>query len=133
MDALSITIVMLVFLPLFFLAGVEGRLLQPLGFAYLIALAASLVVALTVTPALCAYLLPGERRIREGREPPLAAALRRGYGRVLPVVLGRPALVLGAAVLLRLPARRALAQTACIAALWAVVDAAVGGRLAILA
>ncbi len=93
-------IVMLVFLPIFFLAGVEGRLLQPLGLAYLIALAASLVVALTVTPALCAYLLPGERRIREGREPALAAALRRGYGRVLPVALGRPALVVGAAVLL---------------------------------
>ena len=42
-------------------------------------------------------------------------------------------LAFGAAVLLRLPARRALAQTACIAALWALVDTAVGGRLAILA
>ena len=93
-------VVMLVFLPLFFLAGVEGRLLQPLGLAYLIALAASLVVALTVTPALCAYLLPGERRIREGREPALAAALRRGYGRLLPTVLRQPELVVAAAGLL---------------------------------
>ena len=93
-------IVMLVFLPLFFLAGVEGRLLQPLGLAYLIALGASLVVALTVTPALCSYLLPGERRIREGREPALAAALRRVYRRLLPGVLRQPELVLAAAGLL---------------------------------
>ena len=93
-------IVMLVFLPLFFLVGVEGRLLQPLGLAYLIALGASLVVALTVTPALCSYLLPGERRIREGREPALAAAMRRGYGRLLPGVLRQPDLVLAAAGLL---------------------------------
>ena len=93
-------IVMLVFVPLFFLAGVEGRLLRPLGLAYLIALGASLVVALTVTPALCAYLLPGARRIREGREPALAAALRRGYGRLLPGVLRQPDLVLAAAGLL---------------------------------
>ncbi|MXW34418.1 MAG: efflux RND transporter permease subunit, partial [Chloroflexi bacterium] len=93
-------IVMLVFVPLFFLAGVEGRLLQPLGLAYLIALGASLVVALTVTPALCAYLLPGARRIREGREPALAAAFRRGYGRLLPGVLRQPELVLAVAGLL---------------------------------
>ena len=93
-------IVMLVFVPLFFLAGVEGRLLRPLGLAYLIALGASLVVALTVTPALCLYLLPGERGIRQGREPALAAALRRGYGRLLPGVLRQPRLVLAAAGLL---------------------------------
>ena len=93
-------IVMLVFVPLFFLAGVEGRLLRPLGLAYLIALGASLVVALTVTPALCLYLLPGERGIRQGREPTLAAALRRGYGRLLPGVLRQPKLVLAAAGLL---------------------------------
>ena len=93
-------IVMLVFLPLFFLSGVEGRLLQPLGAAYLMALFASLVVALTVTPALCAYLLPRARRIREGREAPLAAWLKRGYGRLLPRLVRRPWWVVAAAALL---------------------------------
>jgi len=93
-------IVMLVFLPLFFLAGVEGRLLQPLGFAYLISLFASLVVALTVTPALCAFLLPGVRSILEGREPALAIALKRGYQQLLPHALQHPRLVMGAAGLL---------------------------------
>ncbi len=93
-------IVMLAFLPLFFLSGVEGRLLQPLGIAYLVALFASLVVALTVTPALCAYLLPGARRIRDGREAPLAAWLKRGYGRLLPVLLRRPWWVVATAALL---------------------------------
>ena len=93
-------IVMLVFLPLFFLAGVEGRLLQPLGFAYLIALGASLLVALTVTPALAAYLLPGAPGIRVGREPRLAATLRQWYRAVLPSVISRPAWVAAATVLL---------------------------------
>ncbi len=93
-------IVMLAFLPLFFLAGVEGRLLQPLGYAYLVSLAASLVVALTVTPALCAYLLPGARSVRDGREPALTTALKRGYARSLPHVLRHPRLVMGVAALL---------------------------------
>ena len=93
-------IVMLVFLPLLFLAGVEGRLLQPLGFAYLISLMASLVVALTVTPALCSYLLPGMPSILEGREPALAAALKHHYQRLLPRTLRHPWLVIGTAGLL---------------------------------
>ncbi|MCY4599616.1 MAG: efflux RND transporter permease subunit, partial [Acidobacteria bacterium] len=98
--AFATFVVMLVFLPLFFLPGVEGRLLQPLGLAYLIALFASLVVALTVTPALCLSLLPGARLIREAREPALAAACKRIYARLLPGVLRRPWLVIGAAALL---------------------------------
>src|SRR6266545_3643942 len=51
-------IVVLVFLPLFFLGSVEGRLLRPLGFAYVVALITSLLTALTVTPAMCSLLLP---------------------------------------------------------------------------
>ena len=101
-------VVMAGFLPLLFPGGVEQRLLQPLGAAFLLALAASLVVALTVTPALCAYLLPGARRIREGRDPALAAALKRGYRRVLPGVLRRPKLVAAAVAILLLAALAAV-------------------------
>ena len=93
-------IVMLVFLPLFFLVGVEGRLLQPLGVSYLLSLLASLVVALTVTPALCTYLLPGIQSIRAGREPALARTLKRWYRRVLPRTMDHGGLVVGSAMLL---------------------------------
>src|SRR5918993_1928849 len=61
-------IVALVFLPLFMLSSVEGRLLRPLGFAYVVALSASLLVALTLTPVLCSWLLPQSRLVQAGRE-----------------------------------------------------------------
>ena len=98
--AFTTVIVMLVFLPLFFLAGVEGRLLQPLGFAYLIALFASTVVALTLTPALCSYLLPRMKSIVQGREPALATVLKRHYRSLLHWALDRPIPVVSIAGLL---------------------------------
>jgi CzcA family heavy metal efflux pump len=76
-------IVALVFVPLFFLEGVEGRLLQPLGTAYVISLMASLVVALTVTPALCSLLLPRAKSILRGHESWLVKPLKTAY---LPTV-----------------------------------------------
>ena len=72
-------IVILVFAPLFFLSGVEGRLLQPLGFAYILALFASLIVALTVTPVLCSYLLPRAKAVLRGEDPGLIRFLKRLY------------------------------------------------------
>jgi CzcA family heavy metal efflux pump len=94
-------VVILVFLPLFFLADIEGRLLRPLGFAFLIALFASLVVALTVTPVLSSYLLPRLRSVREAVEPRFARWLKRQYGRTLPLVLDyRLAVLAGAGILL---------------------------------
>ncbi len=82
-------IIVLVFVPLFFLTGVEGRLLQPLGTAYVVALGASLLVAVTVTPAMCSLLLPGTRAVREGGEPRLVRLLKRGYRPALAFSLRR--------------------------------------------
>src|SRR5262245_6321807 len=86
-------IILLVFLPLFFLAGVEGRLLQPLGAAYVISLLVSLAVAVTLTPVLCHLLLPGSRAVRRGREPHLVHVLKAGYARALRPALRLPWLV----------------------------------------
>jgi CzcA family heavy metal efflux pump len=76
-------IVALVFLPLFLLGSVEGRLLRPLGFSYVVALTASLVVALTITPVLCSYLLPTSPLIASGTEPRFTRRLKATYERWL--------------------------------------------------
>jgi CzcA family heavy metal efflux pump len=82
-------IIMLVFLPLFFLSGVEGRLLMPLGFAYIVSIAASLLVAITVTPVLSALLLPHSATVRREFEPRWIRALKAGYERLLDATLER--------------------------------------------
>ena len=93
-------IVVIVVLPLFALTSVEGRLLRPLGFAYITSLLASLVVALTVTPVLCSYLLPRAKSVLRGHEPWLARTLKAIYAPVLRGVLKVPALVLAGAVVI---------------------------------
>ncbi|HWS14130.1 MAG TPA: efflux RND transporter permease subunit, partial [Rhodocyclaceae bacterium] len=94
-------VIILVFLPLFFLSGVEGRLMAPLGFAYVVALAASLLVALTVTPVLSHWLLPASSAVRRAEEPRFLRALKAGYGRLLDATLQRwrPIAALAAALL----------------------------------
>lgn len=77
------------FIPLFFLTGMEGRMLVPLGVAFLIALAASTIVALTLTPVLCSYLLGnGKADTAIKKEPKTARALREAYVRSLTFMLG---------------------------------------------
>ena len=93
-------IVALVFLPLFMLSSVEGRLLRPLGFAYVVALAASLVVALTITPVLCSWLLPHSRLIASGAEPRLTRRLKAVYERWLEHAFNHWRTVLAAAAVL---------------------------------
>jgi len=75
-------IVVLVFVPLFALPGIEGRLFSPLGVAYIVSILASMLVSMTVTPVLCSYLLPRMRGIGRG-DSPLVAVLKRWDARLL--------------------------------------------------
>lgn len=87
---LATIIILVVFTPLYFLTGVEGRLLRPLGVAFSVSLAASLLTALTLTPALCYFLLPTSRTVKAAREPRLVAWLKRVYSRPLDWSLTHP-------------------------------------------
>lgn len=86
-------IVMLVFLPIFFLEGVSGSFFRPLASAYILAIGASLLVALTVTPALCLILLPNAAE--HAREPGYVRRLKARYRAFLPRILHRPGLAVG--------------------------------------
>lgn len=93
-------IVILVFLPLFFLGGVEGRLFAPLGVAYVISILASLVVSLTLTPVLCHYLLSHSTLLERQEDGWLVRQLKWVQTRLLDVTLEHSGKVmLGAAVL----------------------------------
>ena len=87
-------IIVLVFLPIFGLAGVEGRLLTPLAFAYIASLLASLVVAIVVTPALSYAFLPHARSIEQGHDGWLSRTLKTRFERVLPRALDHPVVVM---------------------------------------
>lgn len=92
----STLIIIVSFLPLFFLSGMEGRMLVPLGIAFIVALFASTIVALTLTPVLCSYLLTSKNK-GEMREPRLIVALKKSYSRCLSAVLRYPKVTLGVA------------------------------------
>lgn len=79
----STLIIMVSFMPLFFLSGMEGRMLRPLGIAFLVALVASTVVALTLTPVLCSYLLNSDKAFKQEKEPWLSRKLQGVYEKAL--------------------------------------------------
>ena len=101
---LATVVIVLVFLPLFFLGGVEGRFFRPMGAAYVISLGASLLVAMTVTPVLCFLFLRNAPAIQREREGWLVRILKRSYARALSLALQARTLVLGLAALLLLGA-----------------------------
>lgn len=87
----SSLIIIVSFLPLFFLDGIEGRMLVPLGLAFIIALVASTIVALTLTPVLCLYLLGrGKEEVKMEEEPRITRTLGRFYEKLLTRCVSRP-------------------------------------------
>ena len=93
----STLIIIASFVPLFFLSGMEGRMLAPLGIAFIVALIASTVVALTLTPVLCSYLLgkPKKNNDKPESEPYVVRKLKNVYGKALKWTLNHRKLVLG--------------------------------------
>ena len=100
MPILNSTLIIIVsFVPLFFLSGMEGRMLMPLGISFIIALFASTVVALTLTPVLCSYLLTDKKNDKKlSREPWVARNLKQVYERALVWTLHHKKAVLGSTI-----------------------------------
>jgi CzcA family heavy metal efflux pump len=96
-------IILVVFGPIFFFTGVEGRIFTPLGLAFTTSLFASLVVSVTLTPVLCSFLLIRHKPVNESakeEESPTVRKLKSGYDRLLLQALKRPGMVIIAAVIL---------------------------------
>ena len=92
----STLIIVACFLPLFFLSGMEGRMLIPLGIAFIVALFASTVVALTLTPVLCSYMLTTKRALKKNeKEPFVSRTLKVGYKKALEWALRHKKMVIG--------------------------------------
>ena len=96
----STFIIVVSFIPLFFLTGMEGRMLRPLGIAFITALFASTLVALTLTPVLCSFLLGREGSDKAGKDPALVRWLQKWYGVALEWVLRHKKITLGSVLAL---------------------------------
>ena len=90
----STLIIIASFLPLFFLSGMEGRMLKPLGITFIISLMASTLVALTITPVLSSFMLGSQNSDKTGREPALVRWLKKYYGKALNWSLGHKKTIL---------------------------------------
>ena len=97
----STLIIIASFLPLFFLSGMEGRMLKPLGITFIISLTASTLVALTVTPVLSSFLLGSQNSDKTGKEPTLVRWLKKYYEKALNWSVGhKKSLLFGVGALL---------------------------------
>lgn len=96
----STFIIVVSFVPLFFLTGMEGRMLRPLGIAFITALFASTMVALTLTPVLCSYLLGGDKSDKAGKDPAVVRWLQKVYNVALEWVISHKKTTLGAVLAL---------------------------------
>lgn len=94
-------IIIVAFIPLFFLSGMEGRLLAPLGIAFIVALFASLIVAISITPVLCSYLLTGDKMLeRQHKESWLVRKLSSLYENSLNLAMSYKKPILGVSLAL---------------------------------
>lgn len=94
----STLIIVASFIPLFFLSGLEGRMLIPLGIAFIVALVASTVVSLTITPVLCSYLLGSTKELKKTTDPILIVRLKYVYERSLRCIINHKKVFLSATI-----------------------------------
>jgi CzcA family heavy metal efflux pump len=104
-------IIIVAFLPLFFLSGMEGKLLAPLGIAFIVALFASLIIAITLTPVLCSYMLTNEERLeKQEKESWLVTRLQNSYVSFLEFAMKWKKAFIGSALAMLLVAILAFTQ-----------------------